>query len=147
MQSSAAANYPTVAVGEERLRITPTPGHTVEQMEHLVSATTQVFNKLGIKRRADWVKVGGRAGVGASVDQEAEKMAPVWTDKQLGFLDGTAPKTLNSTKAVVDLKAIREARKRFDFTLEGGKVDPVMDYKEKLFHHEQDIPTLLSVSA
>jgi 5-aminolevulinate synthase len=116
-------NYPTVAVGEERLRITPTPGHTVKQMEHLVSATTQVFNKLGIKHRADWVKVGGRAGVGASADQEAEKMAPVWTDKQLGLLDGTAPKALDSTKAVVDLKAIREARKRFDFTLQGRNLN------------------------
>lgn len=141
-------NYPTVAVGEERLRITPTPGHTVEQMDHLVNATTQVFDKLGIKRRADWVKLGGRAGVGASADKEAEKIQPVWTDEQLGLLDGTAPKVLNSTKgekAIVDLRALREAQKRFDETL-GGGANPALDFKDTLFHHEQ-IPTLLSVRA
>jgi 5-aminolevulinate synthase len=116
-------NYPTVAVGAERLRITPTPGHTVEQMEHLVQAVNGVFDKLGIKRRSDWVHEGGRAGVGA--EDVTQDVTPVWSDTQLGLVDGTAPKVLSSTqgeKAVVDLRAIREAQKRFDATLGGGHI-------------------------
>ena len=114
-------NFPTVAVGEERLRITPTPGHTVEQMEHLVRAVDGVFEKLGIKRRSDWVQEGGRAGVGA--ENVAQEVTPVWSDKQLGLEDSTAPKVLSSAmgdKAVVDLRALREAQKRFDVMLGGG---------------------------
>ena len=114
-------NYPTVAVGEERLRVTPTPGHTVEQMEHLVRAVTNVFDKLGIKRRSDWVRAGGRAGVGAA--DVVQDVAPVWSDAHLGIADGTAPKVLSSERgdaAVVDLRALREAQRRFDGTLSGG---------------------------
>jgi len=137
-------NYPTVAVGEERLRITPTPGHTVEQIEHLVRATTEVFDKLGIKRRAEWVKEGGRAGVGA----ESEKVDPIWTDKQLGILDGTAPETLSSAKgdkAIIDFKALREAQKRFDVSLGNASFrysNPYGDYarEARLFPHEQQTP-------
>jgi len=36
-------NYPTVPRGEELLRIAPTPHHTVEMMNHLVSAALQVW--------------------------------------------------------------------------------------------------------
>jgi 5-aminolevulinate synthase len=114
-------NYPTVAVGEERLRITPTPGHTVEQMEHLVRVVDGVFDKLGIKRRADWVREGGRAGVGAE-GVAREVTTPIWSDAQLGLTDGTAPKVLCSAegdRAVVDLRALREGQKRFDVTLGG----------------------------
>jgi 5-aminolevulinate synthase len=141
-------NYPTVAVGEERLRITPTPGHTVEQMEHLVRSTTEVFDRLGIKRRAEWVKEGGRAGVGATASKDSENVNPVWTDKQLGLLDGTAPKMLSSSKgrkAIVDLKALMEAQKRFDTTLENASfkyTNPYGDYarEAKVFPHEQQLP-------
>ena len=114
-------NYPTVAVGEERLRITPTPGHTVEQMEHLVRAVDSVFNKLGIKRRSDWVKEGGRAGVGAAGVEQV--VTPVWSDAQLGLMDHTAPKVLSSAQgdmAVIDLRSLRVAQKRFYITLGGG---------------------------
>jgi len=116
-------NFPTVAVGEERLRITPTPGHTVEQMEHLVRAVDGVFNKLGIKRSSDWVREGGRAGVGAE-GTATSTVTPIWSDAQLGLEDSTAPKVLSSTqgdKAVVDLRALREAQRRFDATLGGGR--------------------------
>ena len=114
-------NFPTVAVGEERLRITPTPGHTVEQMEHLVRAVNGVIDMLGIKRRSDWVKEGGRAGVGA--ENVAQEVTPVWSNSQLGLMDGTAPKMLSGAsgdRAVVDLKALCEAQKRFDSTLTVG---------------------------
>jgi len=38
-------NYPTVAVGEERLRIAPTPLHTDAMMSNLVVALRKVFNE------------------------------------------------------------------------------------------------------
>ena len=41
-------NYPTVPKGTERLRITPTPLHTPEMIEKLVTALTQTFSELSI---------------------------------------------------------------------------------------------------
>lgn len=106
-----AINYPTVARGEERLRFTVTPRHTAEQMDHLVFAVDQVFTQLKIKRVQDWKAEGGRAGVGM-VDPET--ITPVWTDKQLGLLDGTAPKTLkDGEKGFVDTRAVNLTRERF----------------------------------
>ncbi|MDB5651809.1 MAG: 5-aminolevulinic acid synthase, partial [Hyphomicrobiales bacterium] len=40
-------NYPTVARGQERLRITPTPFHTETQMQALVAALVAVRRKVG----------------------------------------------------------------------------------------------------
>ena len=42
-------NHPTVPVGEERLRITPTPLHTDEMIDELVAALIDVFESLGIE--------------------------------------------------------------------------------------------------
>lgn len=36
-------NYPTVARGEERLRIAPTPHHTPEMMDEFVDALVQIW--------------------------------------------------------------------------------------------------------
>jgi len=106
-----AINYPTVARGEERLRFTVTPRHTAEQMDHLVSAVDRVFTQLKIKRVQDWQAEGGRAGVGM-VDPET--VIPIWTDKQLGLLDGTAPKMLkNGEKGVIDVRAMNLTREKF----------------------------------
>jgi 5-aminolevulinate synthase len=41
-------NYPTVAKGSERLRITPTPRHTQEHVAHLVEAMVVVWHTFGI---------------------------------------------------------------------------------------------------
>ncbi len=44
-------NYPTVARGAERLRLTATPQHSDEDLEHLVSALLDVWSKLGLARQ------------------------------------------------------------------------------------------------
>ena len=73
-------NYPTVPRGEERLRITPTPGHTAELRAELVDALENVWNRLEIKRVADWQAQGGFIGVGVS---DAAPVETLWTDGQL----------------------------------------------------------------
>ena len=104
-------NYPTVARGEERLRITVTPRHTLEQMDKLVLAIDQIFTELGINRLQDWKRLGGRAGVGMTDGPEEAHVDPMWTDAQLGLLDGTTPHTLrNGENAVVDGRAVAKAR-------------------------------------
>jgi 5-aminolevulinate synthase len=45
-------NYPTVARGTERLRITPTPLHSDAQMDELVAALREVWARLDIKKAA-----------------------------------------------------------------------------------------------
>lgn len=111
---------PTVPVGEERLRITPTPGHTVEQLAHLLNAIESVFNKLNLKRTADWASIGGRAGVGAS---NAPEIQPLWNDEQLGLTDGSAPVVLqHGKKMTTDLEAAELALRRFTRLLGSAKV-------------------------
>ncbi|KAG6880439.1 mitochondrial 5-aminolevulinate synthase [Termitomyces sp. T32_za158] len=106
-------NYPTVAVGEERLRITVTPRHTLEQMAKLVHAVDKIFTELKINRTQDWKTLGGRAGVG--IAGASEKVDPMWTEEQLGLLDGTTPKTLRTgERAFVDQTAASVARARFN---------------------------------
>lgn len=78
-----AINYPTVPVGQERLRITPTPGHTEDFQIKLVEAIEQVWQELEINRIEDWKRVGGLCGVG--VDEE--KVQNIWADEQLGLVD------------------------------------------------------------
>ncbi|KAI7560186.1 5-aminolevulinate synthase [Hortaea werneckii] len=79
-----AINYPTVPVGQERLRITPTPGHIKEYRDHLCQALDSVWNELGIKRTSDWAREGGFIGVG---EKDAAAVEPLWTDEQLGLKD------------------------------------------------------------
>ena len=111
-------NYPTVARGEERLRITVTPRHTLEQMDKLVRAIDKIFTELNINRLADWKRLGGRAGVGLTSGPKEVHVDPLWTDKQLGLLDGTTPRMLrNGDKAVVDSEAVMASREVFNVLL------------------------------
>lgn len=43
-------NYPTVPVGTERFRLTPTPLHTQKDMQLLTNALNQLWNKYNLKR-------------------------------------------------------------------------------------------------
>ena len=107
-----AINYPTVARGEERLRFTVTPGHTVEQISRLATAVDKTFNELNIKRTSDWKARGGHANVGMP---DAKPVAPIWTDEQVGLADGTAPRTLRTgQKRVVDERAVQITREKFN---------------------------------
>jgi len=82
-------NYPTVAVGEERLRITPTPGHTTEMLDHLVDSLQSVFSSLNLKKETDWIREGGRAGLGMGSNAKVSS-TPIWTDGQLGLANSSS---------------------------------------------------------
>lgn len=83
-----AINYPTVPVGQERLRITPTPGHTEGLRDELCAALESVWRELGIKRTSDWARQGGFIGVGV---EDADLEGPMWTDAQLGLHEAPKP--------------------------------------------------------
>ena len=77
-------NSPSVAVGQERLRISPTAAHTQAHQDHLLKALVQIWNRLGLKYIEDW-----RRGTDGSVNEGWEEQVaatPIWTDSQLGYL-------------------------------------------------------------
>ncbi len=45
-------NYPTVAKGTERLRITPSPLHSDEDIEHLITSLSEIWAEIGLTRAA-----------------------------------------------------------------------------------------------
>lgn len=75
-------NFPTVARGEERLRITPTPGHHQELSDILLEAIEDVYQALDLPRIADLKARGGLCNVGVE-DYVAEPN--LWTEKQLNY--------------------------------------------------------------
>lgn len=50
-------NYPTVPRGTERIRITPGPMHTDEQMDRLVFAIRTLWTEMGLRGGAEWCKI------------------------------------------------------------------------------------------
>jgi len=143
-------NYPTVARGEERLRITPTPGHTVEQTARLVAAVDETFTRLGIRRLPEWEAVGGRAGVGIP---DAKPVRPIWNDEQLGLLDQTAPVQLkDGVKGVVDARAAQIMQERFTRLLGAVTANkPAYSNTKSLFNPtpigQLHLPTAISAAA
>lgn len=77
-----AINFPTVPIGQERLRITPTPGHGPQILNQLLESIDSVFNELSLPRTTDWEKRGGLCGVGQSQSSPVEH---IWTDEQLNL--------------------------------------------------------------
>ena len=77
-----AINFPTVARGTERLRITPTPGHTNDLSDILLDALEDVFTELQLPRINDWKSQGGFLGIG---DPNFIKEPNLWTEKQLTY--------------------------------------------------------------
>lgn len=49
-------NYPTVPKGEERLRISPSPLHTIKMMDDFVNASQQIWQHLGLRMLDDYLK-------------------------------------------------------------------------------------------
>lgn len=75
-----AINFPTVSKGTERLRITPTPGHTDDLSDILLNAMEDVWSTLQLPRVRDWEAQGGLLGVG----QPNHVPKPnLWTEEQL----------------------------------------------------------------
>ncbi|KAG1874701.1 pyridoxal phosphate-dependent transferase [Suillus subalutaceus] len=104
-----AINFPTVAVGEERLRVTVTPRHTAEQIDGLISAMDTVFTKLNINRISEWAKLGGRANVGTG----KENVGPIWSNAQINTAG--QPQTLHDEDtALVDVNAVQVVRESFE---------------------------------
>lgn len=101
-------NFPTVPVGQERLRITPTPGHTADFRHELVKTLDKVWNKLELKRTSEWAREGGFIGVGTGEPEPAH----IWTDAQLG-IEGV----LKETKASVETTA-SDSRGAFEAMLD-----------------------------
>ncbi|GAK67737.1 delta-aminolevulinic acid synthase [Moesziomyces antarcticus] len=81
-------NFPTVARGLERLRVTPTPGHTSDDVDHLVYALTEIWKHLGLRTVADLRAAPEGQDALADLFKASEKTArenPLWTDKLLGL--------------------------------------------------------------
>ncbi|KAF8062177.1 hypothetical protein FPV67DRAFT_1702179, partial [Lyophyllum atratum] len=76
-----AINFPTVAQGTERLRISSSARYQPNHEEHLVAALEYVRTELCLNRVEDWEAKGGRAGVGSKT--EGRSHVKIWSEQQL----------------------------------------------------------------
>lgn len=65
---SQSINAPTVQKGTERLRLTPSPGHTEEHLNILVNALSTIWQERNLNYVEDWRLKGSPLGVGSSVE-------------------------------------------------------------------------------
>ncbi len=62
-------NYPTVTRGTERIRLTPGPMHTDEQMERLVFALRVLWDEMGLRTGKEWCQIWrGRIAIAGQFD-------------------------------------------------------------------------------
>ncbi|ODV92923.1 hypothetical protein CANCADRAFT_95462 [Tortispora caseinolytica NRRL Y-17796] len=94
-----AINYPTVPVGHERLRFTPTPGHSREVADKMVESLVAVWQRLNLRTVSDWAAQGGLEGVSTFSPTERQA-SPMWTDKHLAF--GAIPQLEYSDRYTVN---------------------------------------------
>ncbi|KAM0786750.1 mitochondrial 5-aminolevulinate synthase [Microbotryomycetes sp. NB124-2] len=93
-------NFPTVSIGSERLRITPSPLHSDEQLSQLVEAIDSVWNELGLKRVDEFA---GRSELKPSE-------ANLWTADMLALKDiESLPAAEAAFDAATDTKSQRAA--------------------------------------
>lgn len=79
-------NTPSVAVGQERLRISPTAAHTKAHQDQLVEALVQIWDRLGLKTIENWKSANDKQRMSENWE-EMEALTPIWTDAQLGIMD------------------------------------------------------------
>jgi 5-aminolevulinate synthase len=70
-------NTPSVPVGQERLRISPTAAHTLEDQEKLVGALVEIWQRLRLRKLQDWEAESLDFAVGS------QATTPTWTVTQL----------------------------------------------------------------
>ena len=65
-------NYPTVPRGTERIRLTPGPMHTDEQMDRIVFALRTLWDEMGLRGGLEWCKLWqGRIATASHFDLSA----------------------------------------------------------------------------
>ncbi|KAF9879506.1 hypothetical protein CkaCkLH20_03049 [Colletotrichum karsti] len=80
-------NSPSVPVGQERLRISPTASHTLEHQDNLINALINIWDRLELRRLDEWAK--DEHGHVAEGWETTGLEAPVWSNKQLGLPEDT----------------------------------------------------------
>ncbi|KAL6228754.1 hypothetical protein BDW75DRAFT_235676 [Aspergillus navahoensis] len=82
-----AINYPSVPTGQERLRVTPTPGHTKKMQDQFCTAINDVWNELGLRRTSDWLLSSDLENpeTAKMVESLETEIKPLWSDELLGL--------------------------------------------------------------